>query len=336
MKSGVLPIIFFFVTLSTSCADAQKVTVPLRQVVVDAPLTGRASRLDYESFDPASGRLYIAHLGDSMLTVFDTRARKVIGDIPDLKNVHGVIAVPELHRVYASATGSNELAVIDDQSLQVIARIPTGNYPDGIAYASAEKKLYVSNKIGRSDTVIDATTNKTVGTIVLGDEAGNTQYDAKNDRIYVALGSRDQIAEVDPRSDKVAGRYDLTGCKGAHGLFIDGERWFAFAACEYNAKLAAFDLNSKRLLSIYQVGRDPDVLAFDSNLRWLYVAAESGTVTIFRENDDGKLETIGNNYFAPKAHTVAVNSSNHDVYFPLEDIDGKPVLRIFVPTNVSP
>ena len=136
-------------------------------VVADVPLTGRATRLDYQSFDPQNGRLYIAHLGDSMLTVFDTRAAKLIGDIKDLKSVHGVLAVPELHRIYASATGTNELAVIDDQSLAVVARIPTGDYPDGIAYAANEKKLYVSNLHGRSDTVIDATTNKPVGMIAL-------------------------------------------------------------------------------------------------------------------------------------------------------------------------
>src|SRR5215468_6969348 len=164
-----LPLIVFIMIFS-SCADAQKAKLNLK-TELDLPLTGRASRLDYQSFDPQTGRLYIAHLGDSMMTVFDVKTQKVVGDVQDLKNVHGVLAVPELHRVYASATGSNELAVIDDRTLQVVARVSTGNYPDGIAYASAEKKLYVSNKNGKSDTVIDATTNKSIGTISLNAEA---------------------------------------------------------------------------------------------------------------------------------------------------------------------
>lgn len=320
--------------LSASCVDAQRGNVPLRQIA-DVPLTGRASRLDYQSFDPTTGRLYIAHLGDSMMTVFDVKTDKVVRDVKDLKNVHGVLAVPELHRVYASATGSNELAVIDDQTFQIVARIPTGNYPDGIAYASPEKKLYVSNKIGKSDTVIDATTNKAVGTITLDAEAGNSQYDAVTDRIFVALGGANQLAEIDPRTDKVVGRYDLTGCKGAHGLLIDGPRGLAFAACEDNSKLAAFDIRSKKLLAIYEVGKDPDVLAFDTDLRRLYVSAESGVVAILSEKDDGKLEAIANDYFAPKAHTVAVDSGTHRVYFPLENADGKPVLRIVVPSDMK-
>src|SRR6478752_2353314 len=117
---------------SAACADAQ---LPLK-TVADVPLSGNATRLDYQSFDPTTGRLYIAHLGDDMLTIFDTRSQKVIGDVRDLKHVHGVLAVPELHRIYASATGTDELAVIDDQTLNVITRVPVGIYPDGIAYAT--------------------------------------------------------------------------------------------------------------------------------------------------------------------------------------------------------
>jgi len=309
------------------CADAQKTALPLR-LVADVPLTGRASRLDYQSFDPQSGRLYIAHLGDSMMTVFDTKTQKIIGDVKDLKSVHGVLAVPELHRVYASATGNNELAVIDDQTLQVVARVPTGTFPDGVAYAAKEKKLYVSNLKANSDTVIDALTNKPMGTISLNGPAGNTQYDAVTDRIFVAVSDANQIAEIDPATDKIVGSYPLSGCQDSHGLLIDGERGFAFAACENNAKLSAFDLKNKKQIAIYDVGSDPDVLAFDSNLRRIYVSAESGILTIFNEKEDGTLELAGKDHFAAKAHTVAVDSATHRVYLPLESVSGRPVLRI--------
>jgi YVTN family beta-propeller protein len=319
--------LILFLIPCAGCADGQKKALPLRQVA-DVALTGRASRLDYQSFDQQSGRLYIAHLGDSMMTVYDARAQKVIGDVKELKNVHGVLAVPEFHRVYASATGSNELAVIDDQTLEVIARVSTGNYPDGIAYASAEKKLYVSNLHGHSDTVIDASTNKAIGTIMLSGPAGNTQYDATSDRIYVAVSDVNSITEIDPKTDRAVGTYPLHGCNGAHGLLIDGERALAFAACEDNAKLAMFDLKAEKQLAIYEVGKDPDVLAFDASLRRVYVSAESGTLTIFDEKESQALELVGMDHYAPKAHSVAVDSLTHRVYFPLENVDGKPVLRV--------
>ena len=67
--------------------------LPLR-TLSDVPLTGGATRLDYQSLDSDGGRLYIAHLGSDLMTVFDVNKQTVVGDVKDLKRVHGVLAVP--------------------------------------------------------------------------------------------------------------------------------------------------------------------------------------------------------------------------------------------------
>src|SRR6185436_5121742 len=236
-----------------------------------------------------------AHLGSDLVTVFDVNKQTVIGDIKDLKRVHGVIAVPELHRIYASATGTNELAVIDDQSLTVIGRVPAGDYPDGIAYASKENKIYVSDLHGKTDTVIDAKTNQRITTLALGGGAGNSQYDSGADRIFVTVDGVEELAEIDPNTDHVVARYPLTGCKGSHGLLIDSERRLAFAACEDNSKLVVFDLQTRKATTTFSVGADPDVLAFDTGLRRHYVSAESGVISVFDEHDRS-LQKIGEGF----------------------------------------
>lgn len=314
-------------TESTSDAGS----LPLR-VLADVPLTGGATRYDYQSLDSSSGRLYIAHLGSDLMTVFDVNKQTIVGDVKDLKRVHGVLAVPALHRVYAAATGTNELAVIDDQSLSIIARVPAGDYPDGIAYASKTNKIYVSDLHGKTDTVIDAKTNQRVTTIALGGGAGNSQYDSGADRIFVTVDGREELAEIDPNTDQVVARYPLTGCKGSHGLLIDSEHRLAFAACEDNSKLVVFDLEAKQATATLSVGADPDVLAFDAGLRRLYVSAESGIISIFDEHERG-LQKVAEGFFAANAHSVAVDSSTHRVYFPLQNVNGKPVLRIAVPSD---
>jgi DNA-binding beta-propeller fold protein YncE len=306
-------------------------TLPLK-VVIDIPLTGGTTRLDYQSLDSGSGRLYIAHLGSDLMTVFDVNKQTIVGDVKDLKRVHGVLAVPELHRVYASATGTNELAVIDDQSLAVVARAPAGDYPDGIAFANKENKIYVSDLRGHADTVLDAKTNQRLTTIQLGGGAGNSQYDSTSDRIFVTVDGREELVEIDPNSDQVLARYPLTGCKGSHGLLIDSENRLAFAACEDNSKVVVFDLQTKKAMATLPVGADPDVLAFDSSLHRLYVSAESGKIAILDERDRG-LQRVFVGFFAANAHTVAVDSRTHRVYWPLQNVNGKPVLRITVPTD---
>lgn len=330
MRLLQLCVLFVFVTIVAVCITP-KGELPLR-TLRDVPLGGSTSRFDYQSIDSESGRLYIAHLGADLITVFDTNSQTVVGDVTGLKHVHGVLAVPELHRVYATATGTNELAVIDDKSLEVEARIPAGNYPDGIAYASKEMKLYISDLHGKTDTVIDARTNRQLATIELGEGAGNTQYDAQSDRIFVTVHRLNQLAEIDPQTDRVVARYELQGCSESHGLLIDGEHRLAFVACEDNARLAVFDLQSKKLVSIQSVGSDPDVLAFDQALGRLYVSSESGVVTIF-EVRARNLEKVGEGFYAKGAHSVSVDSRTHCVYFPLENVDGKPVLRISIPID---
>src|SRR5260221_14113051 len=77
---------------------------PPLQRVADIPLGGNTTRLDYESYDPERHLLFIAHLGDSAVIVFDTLAQRVVSRIASVSNVHGVLAIPALGRVYATAT----------------------------------------------------------------------------------------------------------------------------------------------------------------------------------------------------------------------------------------
>jgi DNA-binding beta-propeller fold protein YncE len=86
-----------------------------------------------------------------------------------------------------------------------------------------------------------------------------------------------------------------------------------------------------KVLSTYEVGEDPDVLAYDPGLKRLYVSAESGTVTIFQSH--GKSLSLLGSLEMPHAHTVSVDPKTHLVYFPLENIDSHPVLRIMKPVK---
>ncbi|HMQ60863.1 MAG TPA: YncE family protein [Flavilitoribacter sp.] len=157
--------------LSTACSQQMDFKQRAEQLglefVADVPLAGGTTRFDYQSINASNRRLYLAHMGSDMITVFEIDSGKVIKDIPGIPNVHGVIAVPELQRVYASATGKNEVAVIDEHSLQVISTISVGNYPDGLAYAPIQKRVFISDEHGKTVSVIDAINNKLVKSSLL-------------------------------------------------------------------------------------------------------------------------------------------------------------------------
>jgi YVTN family beta-propeller protein len=298
--------------------------------VADIPLGGDTTRLDYESLDPGRHLLFIAHLGNSTVIVFDTEAQRVITRIPGISKVHGVLAIPELGRVYASATGTNEVVAIDEGTLKVTARAPAGVYPDGMAYAPEVHKLYVSDEHGNTETVIDVRTNTRVATIPLGGGVGNTQYDPESKHVFVNVQTREQLIEIDPESDKVVGRTDLPGAEGNHGLLIEPHERRAFIACEDNHRLLVLDLDKRKVMATFEVGEDPDVLAYDPGLHYVYVAAESGSVSVFK-TEPGQVSKVGDVQVGPNAHVVAVDPGDHKSYFPLKNWGGQTALRIMSP-----
>lgn len=316
-------------------SPARSSELPLRQIGVDIPLPGKANRFDYASVDPQRHLLFLAHLGSGMVTAFDLRTNRVVANVADVPSVHGVLAVPELGEVFASATGRNRLDVISEQTFRAIAHVPAGTYPDGIAYAPDARELFISDESGRTETVVDTRTNRRIATLSLGGEAGNSQYDPISHEIFVDVQTLDEIAAIDPRTNKLVARYPLPrSCRDDHSLLIDASARLAFVACDDNAKLLLVDMTDMHVLSVHDVGRDPDVLAFDPGLRRLYVASESGVVAVF-ELEAKDLRPLGLKFLAHEAHSVAVDPATHLVYFPLQNIHGRGVLRVMSPTDVS-
>ncbi len=301
----------------------------LFSTVAEIPLPGAAVRFDYVSVDAQHGRLYLAHMNDDHLVVFDLRKREVAANLAGFKRVHGVIAVPGINRVFASATGEHEMIAVEMSTLKRAGSAGPIDYPDGLAYSPGTNRVFVSDEHGGVDAVVDAATNKLIAAIPLGGGAGNTVYDAGSGKILVAVHSVNELVEIDPATLKITGRYVLPGIENPHGIALDEEKRLAFIAGEENHTLAVFDLKTMRLVSVHQVGEDPDVLALDAALGRLYVSAESGTVTVLQE-ENGDLKELGR-VTMPHAHTVAVDPATHLVYFPLENVNGHPVLRILQP-----
>jgi DNA-binding beta-propeller fold protein YncE len=308
----------------------QQASIAGYRVARDAPLPGDTSRWDYQTYDAAAHRLYVAHLGASEIVVFDTQSQRVVGVVRGVDQVHGLVLAPDLGRLYASATGRNEVDVVDTGTLKVSHGPRTGNYPDGLAYVPGAAKVYVSNEGDTVDTVIDARTGTRLGSIPIGGSVGNSQYDPGTGRIYVASGGDNHLVVVDPSRDAVVERDALPGCDGAHGVQVDAtDRHRVFVACEGDARLVVLDLVTRRVTGEMEVGDGPDVLALDPGLHRLYVASESGKLSVI--DAGSQFRKLGEGNAGPNAHSVSVDPQTHLVYLPLTDVGGHPVLRELAP-----
>ena len=160
-------------------------------------------------------------------------------------------------------------------------------------------------------------------------------YDPVRKLMTAAVGPPEELAAFDAATGEVTARIRLSGCGGAHGVYVDAPTRRAFVACEDNARLAVVDLAHDRQTGIESVGGDPDVLAFDPGISRLYVAAETGVVSVF-DVAGGAVHKLGEGRLAARAHTVAVDPSLHLIAFALADAGDHPVLRLESPRSSSP
>src|SRR5262249_38625557 len=161
---------------------------------------------------------------------------------------------------------------------------------------------------------------------------GNVQFDPVTDHVLADVQTRNEIAVIDPRRNRVIKRMHVPNCVNDHGLLIDAPHRIAFVACDGNAKLVTLNLRTTAFTGTFNVGASPDVLAFDAAKRRLYVSAESGVVAVFAETNTS-VRSLGKSFLATEAHTVAVDPSTHLVYFPLQSgSNGQPQLLIMRPT----
>jgi DNA-binding beta-propeller fold protein YncE len=308
------------------------VTLPLRPVGQIA-LPGDGSRFDYASLDADRGLLFVAHLGASEIIEIDVRADAVVRVISGVDQVHGVLVLPDRHRVYATATGANQLVTLDEDTGARLGPAPTGDYPDGLAYDPVHHTIWTTNETGGSETVADADTGQVRGTVQLGGEAGNIAYDPTSGQMLADVQSRNVLAVIDPATFDVTRRVPLPGCEHDHGLSLDPAHRLAFVACDANATLLTVDLDTWKILGKQRVGDDPDVLAYDPAAGRLYVAAESGWVTILDEHDR-QLTVAGRSHLADGAHVVAVDPGTHRSFYPVpHGAAGRPALLIYAPTR---
>ena len=216
-----------------------------------------------------------------------------------------MLVVPELHRVFATATGDNRMASIDEDTGVVLYRTPTGEYPDGLAYDPKRSAIWTTNETGGSETVIGAADGAVRGTVDVGGEAGDVAYNPATDQMLVAVQGRGDLAVVDPAamtvSRRIACRDAITPTAWPSTKPPARRSWRATATPPCSVSTSPPDKSAAE-----RGRRRPDVLAYDAEPQRLYVAAESGEVTVLDRQRD-KLMVIGSAHLADGAHVVAID-----------------------------
>jgi DNA-binding beta-propeller fold protein YncE len=317
--------------------SAGAMTVPSLPLVIvdDVDLPGRPVRFDYQDLDVAKGHLVIAHMNDSSVVVVNTSDGGVVKVLLGIPTARGVVVADDVGRIFVTSS-PRKLVIIDNDSLKEIGRVDTGNAPDGVGWDPMHKTVGVSDQADGAISLIAGSGSGARKQVALGTETGNVVFDPSRGVFWITVVTRappDQLVAVDPLNATVSTRIPLPGCSGAHGLRIHPDGNSALIACEGNSMVVRVDLGGAHALDIAPSGADPDVMAIDPGLGWLYVAAESGDLKVFDLGKAG-LVTIDSEHPGDASHSVAVDPPTHHVFFPLvAGPKGTPTLRIMKPAG---
>lgn len=295
----------------------------------DLPGPG-GKRFDYLTILPDRHLLLSVHLGAGRLYVIDLTNNKVLNTIEDLPGIEAVEVAPDVDKAYTSDWGEHKVGVIDLKQMKVIKKLPVENKPDGIAYAAPFHKMYVSDERAKAEVVIDVARDEIVKTIKFESETGMPQFDPVGRHVWVNLQDQNLIAEIDPATDNVVGKYPVGDCRGNHGMVLDPEHRRAFLSCEDNDLMTVIDLDNHKVITSLPMAGGADVIKFDSGLQRIYGACGSGALSIFHQDDPNHYRKLQDFPVEKKVHSIAVDQATHRVYTPEEQEAGKPVARMIV------
>lgn len=290
----------------------------------------KGERFDYLTMDDEDHWLLSAHLGPGILYVIDVRTNTLVKAIPGVPGITGLEYVPGLRKVYTSDWGEEKIGVVDLKSMEVVKRLATAAKPNGSAYAAPFHKVYVSDTLGKAVAIVNVQKDEIVKTLEFKSETGMPQYDSVSKKIYVNLRNTNEIAEIDPATDAVAGTYPVEGCRYNHGMAVDSERHRAFLLCNGTKTLTVFALDTHKAIAHLPIPSGADVVKFDPGLGRIYAACSSGYISVFQQDDADHYRKLEDFTVQKMVHSLAVDTSTHRVYTPEQQEDGRPVARMIV------
>jgi YVTN family beta-propeller protein len=276
-------------------------------------LPGVEGRIDHLAFDPSSGRLYVAALGNDTVEVIDTRAGRVVKSLPGFREPQGIAVLPELHLVAVAEGEGGNVRLIGEAGNAPAKIVTVGNDPDNLRYDERAKRLYVGYGEGAL-AAIDAAHGSKVGDVKVGGHPESFQLERSGPRIFVNVPDAGRIAVVDRTTMKVLSAWPVRDARSNFPMALDEEHHELAIACRQPARVLLYDTASgKQSGSVDTVG-DADDLFYDSARRRLYVSGGEGFVDVFQRQADGSFSRTARIATAKGARTSLFVPEQNTLY----------------------
>src|SRR6476646_4450514 len=304
------------------CATALWAFAPAQYQVKQKYVLGGDGGWDALTFDPAGKRLFISR--GTHVMVVDPYKGTVLGDIPNTPGVHDIALAQDLGKGFISNGRENSITVFDLKTLKETGRIKIeGENPDAMLYDPSSKRVFAFNGRSKNATVIDAAAGTVVGNIPLDGKPEFGVADGKG-MVFVNIEDKSEVTSIDAKKAAVIKSWPLAPCEEPSGLAMDQKHRRLFAGCG-NKMMAVVDADSGKVIATPAIGEGVDANAFDADKQFAFSSnGRDGNLTVVHEDSPDKFSVVENAPTQKFARTMALDTTNHDVYLVTAEIEEAP------------
>jgi len=268
---------------------------------------------DYLTAEPGTGRVFVSR--GSHVMVIDGNAGKVIGDITETPNNHGIALVAKYNHGFITSRGDSTVTMFNLTTLATIKKIkiPAGGQ-DGIMYDDYSDHIILTNhsKIGTA-TAIDPNEGVITGEAKLEDNSPEGAASDGKGKIFVNNESKNTIQVIDAKTMNVLGSFPLDSCKGPTGIAYDRSTDRIFSGCSKMS--AVVNPGTGKVVSTIQNGIGVDALGWDPSEKLIYIpGGRDSSVTIVHEDSPDQYSVVATVTTMTGAKTISVDTINHVAY----------------------
>ena len=295
--------------------QAQKFTVHRYSV-------GGDGGTDYLTAEPGTGRVFVSRGFHVM--VLDGNMGKILGDIPETPNTHGIALAPKAGHGFTTNRGDSTVSMFDLKTLALVKKIkvPAGGM-DGIMYDDFTDRIILTNHSNPGTaTAIDPETGAITGQATLEDNSPEGAASDGKGKIFVNLERKGMIQEVDAKSMTAGASWSLAPCDGPTGIAYDRSSDRIFSGC--GEKSAVVDAKTGKIVTTIENGEGVDALGWDPAEKLIYIpAGRDSSVTIVHEDSPDKYTVVARVTTAAGAKTISVDTERHIAYL-FQPVYGPP------------
>jgi DNA-binding beta-propeller fold protein YncE len=260
----------------------------LRQIaVLDIP-----GRPGFDELAFANGMLVMAHSAGDVLDVFDLSKRRIVQQVPDMSEPHGLAVDPRGGTVYVANARGKNIAVVSATEWKVERTIPLPASPYHLAITADGSRLFAANWQDRSVSVVDLrpqqAKNGLAGDPAGGDRVSNVgldgspaglALDAARQRVFVSLQDTAEVVVVDIKSLAVSRRFKLTASQPT-AVLMDAANGRLYVAVRH--AVLSLDPATGQELGRVAAPAGADSMWLDPADDVLYVASGGGVIGTYR------------------------------------------------------